>query len=261
MANNRPLGRKAPVNWEHYDRYPLRVADLEAITAVRPIVIGINWYSNFDDPVDDNGTPWAPGRVPVGNWWIGRGRLGSIRGGHCVSLKPRNIPRRPSGSWKFYDQGSEGACVGFGTSQMLSIFNQKFYFARWLWDRAKEIDYWPETNPGDDEGTSVKAGLDIIRNKGHIVWSSNYTTMNTDGQGSDWVPRSQLTPVYAEGIAANRWITSIGDGLNVLGYGDRDYVDIMNSWGLDYPRLVRMPATTLERLWNEDGEIAVPTDH
>lgn len=40
------------------------------------ISIGVNWYSNFDDPVTYNG-----------ELWIGRSNnLGYIRGGHCVCL-------------------------------------------------------------------------------------------------------------------------------------------------------------------------------
>lgn len=224
------------------------------ITTPRPLVIGVNWYSNFDRPVKD----------ADGHWWIGRGSLGTIRGGHCVCLKQKSRPRRPVGfatlAWDFYDQGSEGACVGFGSSQMMSQMNNKFYFARWLWDRSKEIDEWSDTNPGDSDGTSVRAALDILRTKGHIVWNDSYTSMNTDGEGGDWIPRSRLTADYAEGINANRWITSIDDALTVLGYTGLDYVDVMNSWGRSYPSLTRMPATTLERLWREDGEIGVPTD-
>lgn len=249
MAN--PLGRRAPSDWEHYEQYPLTAPRLAEITTPRPVVIGVNWYSNFDNPVQDS----------QGHWWIGRSSsIGFIRGGHCVSLKQKGVSRRPDGSWKFYDQGSEGACVGFGTSQMMSQFNKKFYFARWLWDRAKEIDEWSDTNPGDSDGTSVRAALDIIRTRGHIPYTMTYDFMNRDGESGDWVNRAKLTPVLAEGISANRWITSMDDVLQVLGYTGLDYVDVMNSWGRSYPRLTRMPVTVLERLWEEDGEIGVPTD-
>lgn len=245
------LGRRVPTDWDHYEKYPLSAPRLAEITTPRPIVIGINWYTNFDRPVKD----------AEGHWWIGRGSLGTVRGGHCVCLKQKGAGRWPYSAWTFYDQGSEGACVGFGSSQMMSQFNKKFYFARWLWDRSKEIDEWSDTNPGDSDGTSVRAALDILRTKGHIPYQSTlYDSMNRDGVGSDWIPRSRLTPVYSEGINANRWITSIDDALQVLGYTGLDYVDVMNSWGQGYPSLTRMPATTLERLWREDGEIGVPTD-
>lgn len=249
----KPLGRRAPEDWTHVSRYPLTSSAIpQLITTPTPVIIGVNWYTNFDNPVQDS----------AGHWWIGKDstRLGSIRGGHCVSLKPRGVARRPDGAWKFYDQGSEGACVGFGSSQAMSIMNQKFYFGRWLWDRCKEVDYWFDTSPGDDNGTSVKAAGDILRTLGHVTWSDQYTDMNTDGQGSDWVQRATLKGTTTEGISANRWITSIDDMMRVLGYADKDYVDMMNNWGRSYPRLTRIPVKTMERLWQEDGEIMVITD-
>ena len=63
-----------------------------------------------------------------------------------------------------------------------------------------------------------------------------------------------------EGIKANRWARSVDDVLTTLGYGGLDYVDILNSWGRGYPHLTRMPATVLERLWKEDGEVGLVTD-
>jgi hypothetical protein len=44
-----------------------------AMKNAMPMAIGVNWYSNFDAPTFD-GT----------NYWIGKGSLGSIRGGHCL---------------------------------------------------------------------------------------------------------------------------------------------------------------------------------
>jgi hypothetical protein len=238
------LGRRVPTDWEHYDKYPLSAPLLAEITAPRPVVIGVNWYSNFDNPVQDSN----------GHYWIGRGNLGSIRGGHCVCLKAKSA-RDSVKRWEFYNQGAEGACVGFGASRMMTHFNGKLYLARWLWDRAKEIDEWSDTNPGDSDGTSVRAALDILREKGHVPYKDELASLQTD-----WQARARITATYKEGINANRWIRSMDDCLQVLGYSKFDYVDILNSWGRSYPHLVRMPVTTLERLWREDGEIGVPTD-
>ena len=72
------------------------------------------------------------------------------------------ITQLPFWHWS-HDQGSEGACEGFGNSMMMAIINliQRRdsvppikpntirYDAWWLWDRAKEIDEWNDTNPGD----------------------------------------------------------------------------------------------------------------
>src|SRR5919198_3144075 len=69
-----------------------------------PVVIGVNWYVEFDNPEVDNGN---------GDYFVARdGKLTDIRGGHCVCLEPGGEPD-PDEWWDFYDQGREGACVGF----------------------------------------------------------------------------------------------------------------------------------------------------
>jgi hypothetical protein len=128
----------------------------------------------------------------------------------------------------------------FGISRLTSFLNSKLYDARWLYHEAQKVDEWP----GEDyEGTSVRAGLDVLRTRGHYV----------NGL-------SRLQPSLKEGIKANRWITGIDDCMKVLGHVNIDYVEFVNSWGRDYPHVVRMPATVLDRLWKEDGEMGVVTD-
>jgi hypothetical protein len=238
------LARYIPDDLEHIDRYPLRAADIEALREPQPMTIGVNWYSNFDTPERDK----------QGHYWIGRGDLGHIRGGHCVCLKPRGIADHANW-YRFYNQGKEGACVGFGCSRMMTLLNRVKYDPRWLWDRAKERDQWPSTNPGDDEGTSVRAGCEVLRAYGHVIWNHQMTA-NT----SNWRARANEVPMENEGIVAFRWATSANDILNVVGYQDRGYADVLNSWGRDWPHLVRIPAETLARLLDEDGEFAVVTD-
>src|SRR5688500_3931118 len=41
-----------------------------------------------------------------------------------------------------YDQGAEGACVGFASSWLQSIHNRVFYDARWLYREAQLVDSW-----------------------------------------------------------------------------------------------------------------------
>lgn len=228
------LGRKAPLDFEHVKKYPLSTPGAVAL-APTPVAMGVSWYEAFDSPEQDS----------QGHWWVARdGRLGAVRGGHCVALKHRYAVDT-TGWWDFYDQGAEGACVGFGCSRVMSLLNRKRYDARWLWNEAKKIDEWPETNPGDDNGTSVRAALDVLRRQGHIVY------------------RAKNEPDYpsrAEGIQANRWITSIDDLLEVLGYQGVGYVDLINSWGRSYPHLTRMPLEIVDRLWREDGELGVVVD-
>ena len=169
----RPLGRRAPTDWRHYEKFPLTAATTPA--APTPVAIGVNWYTDFDNPVKKGS-----------RYWIGLNpeQLGSVRGGHCVCLEPGDqldgdgtVTRQLQDSqswWDFYDQGKEGACVGFGCSRMMSLLNRKRYDARWLWDWAKATDEWGDTKPGDDQGTSVLAACDILRSRGHVPWKASY---------------------------------------------------------------------------------------
>jgi hypothetical protein len=132
-------------------------------------------------------------------------------------------------------------CVGFGVSRLTSQLNRKLYDGFWLYHEAQKVDEWP----GEDyEGTSVRAGLDILRKRGHCEVDNGITQPEAIG----------------EGIKANRWARSIDDVLTTLGYSGLDYVDVLNSWGRSYPHLTRMPAKVLERLWKEDGEVGLVTD-
>lgn len=231
-----PLGRRVPTDDDHIRKYPLtaRMATLfEEQFYPTPITIGVNWYTNFDNPILDKD----------GKWWIGRGNLGSIRGGHCVCI-PHNYTRDLKSWYLYYDQGQEGACVGFGSSRMMSLLNRKQYDARWLWDRAKEVDEWADTNPGDNEGTSVRAAMDILRTKGHK-------------------PKKAKIPYEVDGIAANRWAINIDDCFKILQndkYKKLGALPILNSWGSSYPHIVWMPCETHQRLINEDGEYTMATD-
>jgi hypothetical protein len=224
-----PLGRRPPTDWQHVDRYPLTAAT--APKQPTPVVLGVNWYVEFDEPAKD----------AEGHYWIARdAKLSKVRGGHCVCLKPKGTGD-PDAWWDFYNQGEEGACVGFGISRLTSQLNRKEYDGFWLYHEAKKVDEFP----GEDyEGTTVRAGLDVLRKVGHAEVKDGKT----------------LPPALGDGIAANRWARSIDDVLSALGYDGLDYVDVLNSWGRGYPHLTRMPATVLERLWKEDGEVGLVTD-
>jgi hypothetical protein len=251
----RPLGRRTPTDWRHYEKFPLTAATAPAVPT--PVAIGVNWYTDFDNPVQKGG-----------RYWIGLDskKLGTIRGGHCVCLEPGDqlngtgtVTRRLQDSsswWDFYDQGREGACVGFGCSRMMSLLNRKRYDARWLWDWAKATDDWPETNPGDDEGTSVRAACDILRTRGHVAWKEAYA-------GADFKQRDQETPAPTEGIMVYRWAKTVDEVHGVLKSPANDRagaVRVLNSWGRGYPHRVWMPDATLQRLIDEDGEVALVTD-
>lgn len=235
------LGRLEPPDWEHIDKYPLAALGEAAPTQV-PIALSINWYSNFDNPVRD----------ADGNFWIGRGDLGGVRGGHCVCIEPKRDSSRKGGEvdnsvwWPYYNQGQEGSCVGHGTSRVMSLINRKRYDAVWLYREAQAIDGFPLPH----EGTTGRAAMEILRARGNRVAHGSVTTQlqNADRENP------------AEGIAAYRWATSVEEVLAALGTPQLDYITILNSWGTTYPHRVRMPAAALARVLAEQGEAGVVTD-
>lgn len=201
--------------------------------------------------------------------------------------------------WKQHDQGQEGACVGFGSSAMMSITNhaQRLratgkavtyrYDARWLYLEAQLVDYWEETPP--EEGTSVDASCQILHKRGHRRVQNGIAGPET----------------IQHGIAAYRWATTVDEiraaihgncavsmGVNWyegfhnpalhngewwIGRGDlgsvlgghcicifrmsdrREAFRIMNSWGDEFPPSW-ISYAVVERLIDEYGEFAVITD-
>jgi hypothetical protein len=234
MATERPLGRREPTDWRHVDKYPITALSAAETPKGVPVVIGVNWYTDFDRP------------QRVGNrYLIGRdaANLGHIRGGHCVCIKPERMAD-PTDWWRVMDQGSEGACVGFGSTRAMMLLNRRRYDAFWLYYEAQKVDEWV----GEDyDGTSVRAGMDILRDVGHRRTLKHRTY--------DVNPN--------DGIAANRWATSVDDVLTCLNsprFAADGLVPILNSWGGDYPHYAWMPLDTLQRLLDESGEATIITD-
>lgn len=186
-----------------------------------------------------------------------------------------------------YDQGQEGACVGFGSSWMSSIHNRVFYDARWLYHEAQFVDEWGDTPP--EEGTSVRAGMDILRKVGHrriyrgktldanlkegILenrWATTVDEMRTaisQGKaitiGVNWYANFDR-PIDKDN---RKWI-GIGDLGRIRGghcvclYGASDKYQafrMVNNWGVGYP-LVLLPYNVMQRLLNEHGEATLVTD-
>lgn len=189
-----------------------------------------------------------------------------------------------------YNQGGTNACVGFASSWMMSILNRRLYDACWLWRSAKQIDEWDFTQPDDNNGTSVRAAMDVLRKTGH--------RQILRGRSKD--------PSLAEGIIENRWALSVDEirtcisigvpvtlGINWYAafddpiqqgrnwwIGQDDWgarrgghavciyrasdrlqaVGIVNSWGLSYPRVL-LSYAALTRLLNEYGEATLVTDY
>jgi hypothetical protein len=211
-----------------------------------------------------------------------------------VVEKILNVPRQYRDA---YNQGMEGACVGFSQSWMMSILNRKRYDARRLYNEAQLVDEWDNTPP--EEGTSLRAGFDVLRKVGHWRFYDDETR-----------------PVELdEGIEANRWATSVDDiraviasdspvNLGINWYQDfSDPIDwpregrgsprreyyigtkmywgqvlgghaitcvgasdkrqafaLCNTWGTSYPFIVWMPYDAVTRLLKEEGEAGVIVD-
>jgi hypothetical protein len=190
---------------------------------------------------------------------------------------------------RVYDQGRTHGCVGYPSSWMKSLLNRRLYAPKWLWDEAKLVDTYDETNPGDSEETTVRAAMDVLRAQGHRrVFGGR-----------------ELQPRRSEGISENRWAvsvdeirTSIARGVPVVlgcdwhasfdhperigrewwigrgrlgptkgGHAVCIYrasdalgaVGIVNSWGPEYPRVL-MSYELLEKLLAHNGEATLVTD-
>ncbi len=239
VGKDKGLGAILPEEKPYADKYPLTVETIPSTET--PVVIGIPWYSSFDSPQRDTLSL---------RWWVGRQKnIGWVRGGHCVCLKPYNLTDYFRW-WKFYDQGNEGSCVGFGLSRAMSMMNVASYDGFWLYSEAQFVDEWEETPP--EEGTSVDAGCKVLATQGHkkvVIKDGQWTTQYPDP---------------ANGINAYRWAQNMDDIFaslknpvaNKLGA-----VPFLNSWGLAYPHVTWMPGEVAERvIFDEYGEAAVITD-
>jgi hypothetical protein len=233
IVQAQPLGRVAAPDGRHVRLYGLTTETMP--TKPTPVVLGINWYQQFDAPVARDGA-----------WWIGVGDWKAIRGGHAICVKPP-VLKDYAAFWTHYDQGVEGACVGFSASRMMSLLNasptlKPLYDGKSLYLEAREIDGIEDTM---GEGTTVRAGMDVLRAQGPFPVRKGIV----------------MPPEIGHGIVANRWATSVEQIVACLGQdASRGWVDLVNSWGRRYPRVVRLPLESLERLLREDGDATIVTD-
>ncbi|MEA2273640.1 MAG: hypothetical protein QOI98_2348 [Solirubrobacteraceae bacterium] len=188
-----------------------------------------------------------------------------------------------------YNQRRTHGCVGYSSSWMMSLLNRRRYDPVWLWNEAKLVDPFADTQPGDRSETTVRAAMDVLRAQGHRrVFGGR-----------------ELDPRRSDGITVNRWATSVDEirtsisrgtpvvlgidwyasfdnpvrdgrewwigrerlGRKVGGHAvciyrasDRlNAVGIVNSWGPRYP-LALMDYALLQRLLDQDGEATLVTD-
>jgi len=250
----------------------------------------IPWYSNADAPIEPGhglGRRRSIDAIPFRR--MAASAQTTLLGSTFTVNRRLDLPRQYLAK---YDQGKEGACVGFAWSWAMSILNHHFYAARKLYLEAQFIDPWFDTPP--EEGTSTIAAAQILQKQGHwrfvrgITWPlafgegiSEFRSAATVDEvragialgvpvvlGINWYSNFD-SPVWGDfGAGGNRWWIGRGELGNVRGghaiccFGARDDIHaiaLVNSWGANYP-IVYMPYGTLQRLLNEDGDATIPTD-
>ncbi len=224
----RALGRIKPPDYDHVLKYPAQVEHLVGLPT--PVVLGINWYEGFDNPVQGTDKKW---RIKIS---------GEVRGGHCICVEPASPSDRTS--WHtFYDQGEEGACEGFGHSRAMSLLTGRTYNGFWLYDdaRRKEGTY----NEGD-VGATNRGTCAALKS-----WGDHYQ------DGEHCVRTKWATNVPGTGIKSYRWATHTNEVLQALSLTNVNEVALLNSWGTEYPQRVYLSTSNLQRLLTEEGEASI----
>jgi hypothetical protein len=225
----RATGRVKPPDFQHVDKYALSALPVSDQPRGIPVVLGIDWYVEFDNPVKDHD----------GRYWVARdGKLTSIRGGHCICAKANESD--PVEWWKFFNQGQEGACVGFGDARMKSLLDRIRYDAFELYHATRDLGHYSFA-----EGAFVRDALKVLQTRGAVRAGHK----NPD-------PKSK--------ISAYRWATDVSDILHVIDLPlatKLGAVPFLNSWGRnDYPHVTWMPAEVVQKLIDDDGEAGIVTD-
>lgn len=234
---DRGLGRLPAPDDKHLRRFPLTADTLPRTPT--PVVFGLNWYRGFNKAnlIQRDGAYWLP---PRSQW-------GPIEGGHAICSRPPALTDLDE--WhSFYDQGETPHCVGFAICRQQTLLNRRRYSGHDLYFAAAEADEWP----GNDDGTSVRAGEEVVRTQGAWRWR------NGKAKG----------PYVDDGIQVYRWaatpediaacLSPVDNGASVLNAG---YVIWLQSWGAFYPHEVRVDLEAVNTLaFAENGDACVVTD-
>jgi len=194
-----------------------------------------------------------------------------------AAVKPKLKPR--SYTWRCLqtlDQGTEGACVGFGVSHELIARPKEVEwidneFARRLYFAAQKIDEWPGgAYPGARpryEGTSVLAGLKMAVTNGYAesyLWAFGIEDLKI---GVGYFGPAVLGLKWMNGMFTpdkKGFIHATGDGqgghcilcraVNVK----KEFFTLRNSWGADWGvgGDCYISFADMEKLLKDDGEAA-----
>lgn len=231
----RSLGRNTPADFSHVEAAPLHAAS--QLLVPKPVTIGVNWYEDFDQPR----------QTSDGSWHLPEAHAirGQIRGGHCITLGPMGFMATPDkvkfieALWRYYNQGPEGACEGFGHAHAQSIEVGGLYDGFRLYDDARKIE---GTFPSG-EGTTNHAAVQALQNVGIAPQPGTECQREYKGDAT-----------YVKPVTDVRWTKDAQEVLTALGRLNAAAIPLLNSWGLTYPCVVWLPVTTLARLLEEDGE-------
>ena len=94
-------------------------------------------------------------------------------------------------------------CNGLQNKLAGMTYPGRRYNPIYLWNEAKRIDEWSDTNPGDDNGTSVRAAYNVLR----LYGATRVTSMKLENDIP--VPYGEKPVSLAEGVATNRWATTV----------------------------------------------------
>lgn len=158
-------------------------------------------------------------------------------------LDINKILKLPGWHWS-HDQGQEGSCVGhagvmeravtnLAQNRLASLISPgRRYDPLWAWNQAKIIDPFPDTNPGDDNGTLVSSFYDVARDQGmrriasdgiHIDPATGTPVVTDPNEGQ---------PELGEGVQATRWATTIDEIRTAI--SNRTPVTIGVNWYSDF---------------------------
>jgi hypothetical protein len=208
---------------------------------------------------------------------------------YAISSKIRSTPKRVDILWEIgpiLDQGSEGACVGFGwTAQTLaSPFKSDLRrskspksprepqpFAMHVYREAQKVDQWP----GEDySGTSVLAGAKIMKNLGFMssyAWAFSIDeiidSILAKGPvvlGIPWYSGMYKAPNGVLKVSGKKvgghCIVAVGFKVSSDKFGGGSSVILQNSWGNDWGinGLAEIEVSELEKLIANSAEACIP---
>lgn len=173
--------------------------------------------------------------------------------------------------YAYLDQGSDGACVGFGTSGELAALPESapgidYTFAMDLYHDAQHIDEWP----GEDyEGTSVLAGAKVAQNRGFYssyLWATNEAdvaaTVSNYGPviiGVNW--HEDMMDTDADGFVHVSGDVVGGHCVVVIGIDvENGYYTFRNSWSESWGQNGegKISRKDMAKLIADDGDVCKP---